>query len=587
MKSKKKILIIVAIVLVIIIALAGTALGMVLTGKISITSKQKLARGLSDLTSKISISELEENFKEYEKMQTTPFEMKNVITANINKIELEDANGMEELLAEIKNVAQDTIITNTLQADFRNNIIKNDLKINLADVIEEISLDMEYNNDTLSLRSKELNEKYLTITKKETLFNDEYGDLLEVFELFENICKKETTSINLTDAEKAHFTENYKDIFSNYMADVTIKEEKTTISVDGENIECTDINFTLDKNQIVELAGKYLSKLEQDTEGKKIIVNRVQSMVNSFEEQDLIELINDLKYELSYIDDDISLKVSIYCTMFKTYGMNIKIVDGTNDTVEMNMIIGKLSNVITITFPIGDISIKKENNITEMTLEIYVEEYDTEFRISVTNEIVAKTENSHTSKGTIGLLLKEGENNIDITLIMDTNLRYLSSVDTAVQSSNSLNLITDSQEELQAYFNEYDNNLTAIQSTTQNSKLAQIIYSALYSESSELVGTVQSTPKEFNNMFQDYTGNPSGSKIKTLLQTLATSNEKNTLHKISVSIVENEVTILNPTTDSQEISASILNVNPNNEYTILVTSLDDEGYITGIQIKKI
>lgn len=589
MKNKKKILIIVAIVLVIIIALAGTTLGMILTGKVAITSRQKLSRGLVELADKISTSEVEENSKEYEKLHTTPFEMKEVITADINKIELEDANGMEDLLNEIKNVVQDTTITNTLQADFKNNIIKDNLKINLGDVVEEISADVEYNNDTISLRSKELNEKYLSITKNDALLNNEYEDLLEVFELFENICKKETTSINLTDAEKAHFKENYKDIFSNYIADIIIKEEKTTILVDGENIECTDVNFTLDKNQIAELAGKYLSKLEEDKEGQNIIINKIQSVVNSFEEQDLIELIDDLKYELSHLEDEVSIKVSIYCTMFKTYGMNIKIdgmVDGTNTTVEMNTILGKSSDVITITFPIGDISIKKETDKTDMTLEVYAEEYDIEFKITLTSEIVAKTENSKTARSTMGLLLKEGENNIDITLNMDTSLIYLSSIDTTVQSSNSLNLIKDS-DRLQEYLNELMNNLTTImQNSTQNSRLVQMIYS-LVNQSSSMPGTVQPTAKEFNSMFQDYTGNPSGSEIKSLLQTLATNNEINTMHRISVSIVENEVTILNPTTDSQEISASILNVRPSNQYTILVTSLDDAGYITGIQIKGI
>ena len=55
METKKKVLIIVAIVLIIIIALVGTVAGMVMTGKIAITTRQKIAKGFSDIENKISI----------------------------------------------------------------------------------------------------------------------------------------------------------------------------------------------------------------------------------------------------------------------------------------------------------------------------------------------------------------------------------------------------------------------------------------------------------------------------------------------------------------------------------------------------
>ena len=220
MKNKKKTLIIVAIVLVIIIALAGTVAGFILTGKVAVTSKQKLAKGISDLTSMMSMAELEKNSKEMEKMQTTPFELKNTITANINKMELDNSSEIKEILDEIQNVVKDTTITNTIQADFKNNIIKESLNINLADIVEEISADVEYNKDSLLLRSKELNEKYIKVNKSDLMNStEEYSELLEVFELLEGICSNTNTNLYITEAEKAHFSENYKDIFSNYIKD--------------------------------------------------------------------------------------------------------------------------------------------------------------------------------------------------------------------------------------------------------------------------------------------------------------------------------------------------------------------------------
>lgn len=584
MKNKKKVLIIVAIVLIIIIALAGTALGMVLTGKVAITSKQKLAKGLVELTDKISIEEA----KGYEKMKTTPFEMQNVITANINKMELQDTSELQELLDEVNSVIKDTKITNTLQADLKNNIIKENLKVNLADIVKEISADVEYSNDRLSLRSKELNQKYLTLTKRDVESSTEYNELINIFKVFEEICNNETVNLSLTEAEKTHFAQNYKDIFADYIKDSMIKDEKAQIVVDGETIKCDNVNFTLGKNQITELFEIYLNKLNQDTEGKNIIVNKFKSIDNSFSDQDLQKFIEDLKDRLSYLDEDINIKVSIYCTMFKTYGMNIKIegiVDEQNTAIEINMILGKTNNIITINFPTGNISIKSENNKIEMVLEIYVEEYDAELKFSLTNEVVNKTENSKTTKSTIGMLIQEEQNAIDIILNVDSSFRYINTIDT-MQNSDSINVLQES-DKLQEYSNEVVNNLTSIiQNATQNSELIKNIY-YLASQSQSFSQANELTSKEFNSMFQDYTGNPSGESIKTLLQTLATSNQTNRMHKISVSIIENETTILNTTTEPQEISAATININPNNQYTILVTSLDNAGYITGIQIKKI
>ena len=122
MKSKKKILIILAIVLTIIIALAGTTAGMVMTGKVAITTKQKLVKGIRDIGNEISTTDLEEKFKEQDKLYKTPFESETTITGKVNKIELSDTTGLEEILGEVENVVNNTKITNTLKADIKNNI---------------------------------------------------------------------------------------------------------------------------------------------------------------------------------------------------------------------------------------------------------------------------------------------------------------------------------------------------------------------------------------------------------------------------------------------------------------------------------
>ena len=114
--SNKKIVIILAIIVVILIALVGTGVAMVVTGQVAITSTQKLTKGISDIQSKISLTELEDSLKEKAAQYEKPFENETTITANINEIQLEDMNGMEDIIEEIKNTVNNTQITNTLKA---------------------------------------------------------------------------------------------------------------------------------------------------------------------------------------------------------------------------------------------------------------------------------------------------------------------------------------------------------------------------------------------------------------------------------------------------------------------------------------
>ncbi len=607
MKSKKKILIIVSILLIIIIALAGTTAGMVMTGKVAITTKQKLVKGIRDLENEISTTDLEKKVKEQEKLYQTPFESETTITGKVNKIELGNTTGIEEILKEVEHVVNNTKITNTLKADLKNNIINEKLSVNLSDIVEEISADVEYNNDRISLKSKELNDKYITFTKSDIDESSQYEEFAEIFNMFEGICKREGASLYLTDAEKAHFTENYKEIFSEYIKDDMLKEEKASITVDGETKQCDNINFTLNKNQIVELVGKYLKKLEEDEQGKQIIISKIKSVINTFEEEDLQEIIDELKYELMYLEEDTSMKVSLYCTMFKTYGFNIEIY--SNETYILNLILGKDEDNLKISKTEGEIlnakisEIKTEIKITGgentaivqtkingtqrlVTLEIDDVEDDVKITATLTNEQITKTENGSKSNNTIQIALQVEEDNIDLTLNIATNLRYVSTIEeTEYTDANSINIVTAEQAEIQQYLTEIQNNtITLIQKATQNSKLIQEIYSLM-------LGGVkpqsQNQPVQtFNSMFKNYTGIQKGSAMKTLLQQIATSNLTNETHKISVSIVEEGNYLLNVTTNVDEINSSINSIKVGKEYEVLGTSVDAEGYITGIEIRE-
>ena len=90
----------------------------------------------------------------------------------------------------------------------------------------------------------------------------------------------------------------------------------------------------------------------------------------------------------------------------------------------------------------------------------------------------------------------------------------------------------------------------------------------------------------FNNMFRVYIGIRKGSEMKTLLNQVLTSNSLHKSHQVAVSIVEGENTLVNAITNPEEIKSAMDKIGEDNEYQVLVTSVNEEGYVTGIEIRK-
>lgn len=495
--SKKKIMIILAIIIVLIIALAGATAAMIMTGHVAITSKQKLAKGLSDVGNMISISDLEENLKQYEKIKETPFEEETVISANVNDIELEDMSGAQMIVDEVKNTINNTKITNTVKADLKNNIINENLKLNLSNIIEEISADVDYNENVLSLRSKELNEKYINISKNDLESNYEYSDLIEIFDIIEEICKKSDVSIYFTEDEKMHFSETYGGIFLNSIKDNMITEESSIINVDDEQKECSKVTLTLNNKEIIELVEQYLNKLEEDQVGKEILINKIKLFENDFDENDLLYFIKNIRNEIIHLNGDAILKISVYCSMLKTYEMDIELIKlddkislifGQNsqklyiiENGEVLLNAVKTDELISISAKDDELSILLDMSeqegvkVTSLLIEDLVDEISLE--VLLKSEQVTKTDMEDVSKNTVEFSIKSDESTIDITFNIDSSMKFVDSIDTTPIDSNSISLVTATPEELQTYSEEVMNNAKVfVQKAAQNSKLVQMIY---------------------------------------------------------------------------------------------------------------
>lgn len=101
----------------------------------------------------------------------------------------------------------------------------------------------------------------------------------------------------------------------------------------------------------------------------------------------------------------------------------------------------------------------------------------------------------------------------------------------------------------------------------------------------------------FNSTFNNYQGDQKGSAIKTLLETISTSNSTNASgHKIKVILKDSSGYLLGSGTGgtdestgidaSNEISSAAAEIVSSAKYKVKVTNKDSEGYINEIYIER-
>lgn len=95
----------------------------------------------------------------------------------------------------------------------------------------------------------------------------------------------------------------------------------------------------------------------------------------------------------------------------------------------------------------------------------------------------------------------------------------------------------------------------------------------------------------FNNQFSKYAGRQKGSSVKTLLETIATSNSvtaNTTSRPVSVTITDSvdNTNSLASTNVSSNITAAMANIVNSARYTVSITGQDADGYINAITITR-
>ena len=616
--NNKKVIVIILIVLFVLIGLAASVLAMVLTGNIALNNEQKLAKGLKDTITKISemYPEEENNFiQDYNKMYITPFEQETVITGSINQLdigEMEENEEAKQMLTAIKEFVAGTKITNTIQADLNNRIIKENLKLGIEGAVEEISLDLEYNNNIIGFRSKELNEKYLTISKSDIEANEQYEDLIEIFEMIENVSKKTNfEALTFTDEEKLYFQENYTNIFRNYLTEETIIQTEGTITVDGKMKECSVVTLSFDKQKIQAIVGEILQKFESDITGKSIIVNKFKVLSEEFTEEDLLDIVAEIRDGVVNLKKDERIALTVYGTNFKTYAIELEIYENEQAT-KISLVLGKdiinldvsdavtkiltgtiVSNQVNVIIPDEEetmtLNLKKQGNITEFIVNGKGEEYNNS--VIFTHEQFTKTELETKERYSIRYSLNAEDGGGDFTINVDSNFKYIDSIATTTfTNENSLNTISGNTTDLQNYINTVKTNgMDVLQKAQEKSGFIKQVLDIM--QLNQNIGdetinvTTMPTSQTFNSQFDIYNGVQKGSVIKSLLEKVGTNNQNST-HIVTVVIVGPDNSIMLNTSNSVEMVIAMNDIVNSGEYIVAMAQYDEEGYLKTIAIKK-
>lgn len=91
----------------------------------------------------------------------------------------------------------------------------------------------------------------------------------------------------------------------------------------------------------------------------------------------------------------------------------------------------------------------------------------------------------------------------------------------------------------------------------------------------------------FNTRFQNYQGNQKGASVRSLLAVLSTNNSTNSSgHIITVKLTATKDGTEESISKSADLTKKAADIVSSASYSVQMSALDDEGYITEITIKR-
>lgn len=386
----KKIKIIIPILLI-IIALAGAAIFVLSTGKIAVTPKSKVAVGLAKTLNTFDESEgviSQNSYKILENLKGNAYETELSTLMDIDVENLEELVGDKDtadLIKDIFDTLAETTVTSRIAIDPNEEVAKLDFGVENEELIGNISGEVAISGEEIAFRSKELNEEYLSLKRKDI---EDQPEMVEVFDLLQQVTKIDYTALMFTEEEKDHFSDTYGKILSDSVKDDMVTSEKSEFTVNGSKQACTKATLTYNNDQLKALLKDYVTTFEKDEKGKEILENKVEKIYGKelagtfFDEIDTA--IESVKEVIDQITDT-KIDFVTYATATKTFGTETKITIAEESVVIKETFNDDATNIVfnILGEDVANIVVKQDKDNLSVEYTMAVEEVEANLKFTM------------------------------------------------------------------------------------------------------------------------------------------------------------------------------------------------------------
>lgn len=499
-------------VLIVIAIIAGVAYFVLANNNLAITSRGKVAKGLSksftDLEGSDEILDEYEGYQYLKNIGTKPYEDEIKLSVDLDIDNLEDLVGDKETaktITEIIDEITNSDIVTKVSMDKANKQMLVSLDATAKDIFGELTGEVAISEDEIAFRSKELNKNYLKITEKDAEENDE---IKEIFDFIQEFFEKDYSDIMFSDEELKHFSDTYGEILNDFITDDIITSDKGEITVDGDTKSCTVTTTTLDNEKVKELLSKYITTYKEDEEGQTILKNK---FTNLYGEEITKELLKSFNNSIDDIQDEIDdiegalIKFITYGTMTDVYANEYQITfDGETLSIKenfnsdstkyvisfdeeeiINATVKKLNKGIDISAQINMdgtvLNVSLVATSEKVVLKLDVEDYGT---IEIVADINIKTNTATEFNQDIDITINIDIPDYDISGTLTLSIEESINIVDSIDFPDTSKAVSVYDEELEDYIEDCTENAQKILEKVEDSKVYELIseyYSSSYS----------------------------------------------------------------------------------------------------------
>lgn len=359
MKSKKTLII---AIVAIIVALGGTFAGLWFFTNVFDFLKPANDAFVDQAEKVLNLEGVKfENYssvlEEYKEISDKPTKAKLNLSANLDLEDLED---------EIEEAINKSKLSLELNSDAKSKKLQT--KVGLyADNSEVLTLDVVANDDKLGIGSKDLYDKYLTVTMDDIIELLEDAGEKETAEMLEKLMSSSSNAnidmyelLYISEDDLKHFDETYRDCFKNLIPKDCYKTESgVEVKVDGKNTKTKAYYLTLTGKDLYTFISDFAKLIQNDKVVTKIVTEKANLILEAasqekVSEKDVDELIDKLVEELlsnlktMKEDDDTAVQIVIYSTKLNPVRIEFNIVEDDDTETLISAEFAKEKNIFKI-----------------------------------------------------------------------------------------------------------------------------------------------------------------------------------------------------------------------------------------------